>query len=159
MTLEEKMQLGSTGNLEVENGIIMQRDGLRNGLGQLSRTGENCFLKQTVQLVNALQHFLMDSTRLGIPAIIHEETLHGVMMAGATVFPQAIARGSYGMKYLNEKLGRLLLAKLEAEEVIFRSRLILIWLATHGMVALRKLMVSDPFGFSNGCCYYKRYAG
>lgn len=71
MTLEEKVaQLGSTGNLEVENGIIMQRDGLRNGLGQLSRTGEKLLPKQTVQLVNALQHFLMDSTRLGIPAII-----------------------------------------------------------------------------------------
>ncbi len=109
MTLEEKVaQLGSTGNLEVENGIIMQRDGLRNGLGQLSRTGEKLLPKQTVQLVNALQHFLMDSTRLGIPAIIHEETLHGVMMAGATVFPQAIARGSSWNVDLERKVGEVI---------------------------------------------------
>lgn len=109
MNLEEKVaQLGSTGNLKVENGMIKQREELRNGLGQLSRTGEQLFPKETVLLVNALQHFLVDSTRLGIPAIIHEETLHGVMMSGATVFPQAIARGSSWNVDLERKVGEVI---------------------------------------------------
>ena len=40
---------------------------------------------------DALQHFLVDSTRLGIPMIAFEEGVHGLMRRGATVFPAAIA--------------------------------------------------------------------
>src|SRR5689334_11822591 len=42
-------------------------------------------------LQNALQHYFVDSTRLGIPIIPFEEGVHGVMRRGATVFPAAIA--------------------------------------------------------------------
>lgn len=40
---------------------------------------------------DALQHYFVDSTRLGIPMIAFEEGVHGVMRRGATVFPAAIA--------------------------------------------------------------------
>lgn len=40
--------------------------------------------------INAIQHFFVDSTRLGIPIIPFDEALHGLMRPGATVFPQAI---------------------------------------------------------------------
>ncbi|MBC7897998.1 MAG: glycoside hydrolase family 3 C-terminal domain-containing protein [Cytophagaceae bacterium] len=46
---------------------------------------------QVMARTNALQHYLVDSTRLGIPMIPFEEGLHGVAQPGATVFPQAIA--------------------------------------------------------------------
>lgn len=108
MTIEEKVaQLGSISapNLD-KRGRIINSGSFRDGVGQLSRTGEDLFPKETVRLVNALQHFLVDSTRLGIPAIIHEETLHGVMMAGATVFPQAIARGSSWNVELEKQIGQ-----------------------------------------------------
>jgi beta-glucosidase len=39
---------------------------------------------------NALQKFLTERTRLGIPAIPFEEALHGLTQPGATAFPQAI---------------------------------------------------------------------
>jgi len=39
---------------------------------------------------NALQGFLRERTRLGIPAIPFEEALHGLTQPGATAFPQAI---------------------------------------------------------------------
>ncbi|HVX90006.1 MAG TPA: glycoside hydrolase family 3 N-terminal domain-containing protein, partial [Gemmatimonadales bacterium] len=42
------------------------------------------------QRINALQHYFVDSTRLGIPIIPFEEALHGLMRSQATVFPQAI---------------------------------------------------------------------
>jgi beta-glucosidase len=41
--------------------------------------------------INALQHYFVDSTRLGIPMLPFEETLHGLGREGATTFPQAIA--------------------------------------------------------------------
>ena len=43
------------------------------------------------QLQNGLQHYFVDSTRLGIPIIPFEEGVHGVMRRGATVYPAAIA--------------------------------------------------------------------
>jgi beta-glucosidase len=41
--------------------------------------------------INALQRYFVDSTRLGIPLLPFEETLHGLGREGATTFPQAIA--------------------------------------------------------------------
>lgn len=48
----------------------------------------------TIELVNALQHYAVDETRLGIPILFHEEALHGYVAPGATSFPQAIALAS-----------------------------------------------------------------
>lgn len=47
--------------------------------------------KQTVDFINALQRWAMEDTRLGIPVLVHEESLHGYMATEATMFPQAIA--------------------------------------------------------------------
>jgi beta-glucosidase len=48
----------------------------------------------TVKLVNAIQHFAMEKTRLGIPVLFHEEGLHGYAAVDGTHFPQAIALAS-----------------------------------------------------------------
>ncbi len=48
----------------------------------------------TVELVNALQKYAVEETRLGIPILFHEEGLHGYAAVGATSFPQAIAMAS-----------------------------------------------------------------
>jgi len=50
--------------------------------------------KQTVALVNSIQHYAMKETRLGIPVLFHEEGLHGYAARDATSFPQAIALAS-----------------------------------------------------------------
>ncbi len=44
----------------------------------------------TIAFVNAVQRWARDQTRLGIPVIFHEESLHGYMAPDATMFPQAI---------------------------------------------------------------------
>ena len=41
--------------------------------------------------INAIQHYFVERTRLGIPIIPFEEALHGLGREGATIFPQAIA--------------------------------------------------------------------
>ena len=50
--------------------------------------------RETVKLVNAMQHFALKDTRLGIPILFHEEGLHGYVARDATSFPQAIALAS-----------------------------------------------------------------
>ena len=47
--------------------------------------------QQTVEFINALQRWALEDTRLGIPVLLHEESLHGYMATEATMFPQAIA--------------------------------------------------------------------
>ena len=51
-------------------------------------------VRGTIRLVNALQHWAVEHTRLGIPILFHEEGLHGYAAVGATSFPQAIALAS-----------------------------------------------------------------
>lgn len=46
---------------------------------------------ETVAFTNALQKWAVEDTRLGIPVLLHEESLHGYMATEATMFPQAIA--------------------------------------------------------------------
>nr|WP_235506865.1 glycoside hydrolase family 3 N-terminal domain-containing protein [Altererythrobacter sp. Root672] len=47
--------------------------------------------QETVEFINALQKWALEDTRLGIPILLHEESLHGYMATEATMFPQAIA--------------------------------------------------------------------
>lgn len=44
--------------------------------------------------INAIQRYLVEQTRLGIPMIAFDEALHGLVRNDATVFPQAIALAS-----------------------------------------------------------------
>jgi beta-glucosidase len=76
------------------------------GIGHITRpsdlrgSGSNPFeqpfrnARETVALVNAIQHYAVKDTRLGIPVLLHEEGLHGYAARDATSFPQAIALAS-----------------------------------------------------------------
>ena len=69
---------------------------LRHGLGQISRAlgSHGVDAKTGVRALNRLQKFLREETRLGIPAMSHEECLVGLMARGATMFPSALAYGA-----------------------------------------------------------------
>jgi len=62
-----------------------------NGIGEITRPGDGHDARGAAELANAIQRYLVEKTRLGIPAILHEEALHGFVAVGATSFPQAIA--------------------------------------------------------------------
>jgi beta-glucosidase len=70
---------------------------LRHGIGEIMRIG-GCGVglspREAARIANKVQRFLVEKTRLGIPAIIHEECLAGLLAPTATVFPQAIALAS-----------------------------------------------------------------
>ena len=46
---------------------------------------------QTAELINEIQKYFVEETRLGIPIIPFDEALHGLVREGATAFPQSIA--------------------------------------------------------------------
>ncbi|MDM1295018.1 glycoside hydrolase family 3 C-terminal domain-containing protein [Sphingobacterium sp. N143] len=50
--------------------------------------------QEAARATNAIQRYMLDSTRLGIPLLLSEEAPHGHMAIGATVFPTAIGQAS-----------------------------------------------------------------
>ncbi|HQD63514.1 MAG TPA: glycoside hydrolase family 3 N-terminal domain-containing protein [Defluviitoga sp.] len=111
MTLDEKIaQLGSYWSYEIlENGefSVQKASKLLNfGIGQITRPGGATGFspKQTAKLVNEIQSYLINETRLGIPAFIHEECLSGYMTKGATIFPQMIGIASTWQPELCEQM-------------------------------------------------------
>lgn len=76
---------------------------LEHGIGEISRPSETNLpegkpadrtAREQAEYVNAVQHWLIDNTRLGIPALFHDEALHGFVARGATNFPVPIALAS-----------------------------------------------------------------
>ena len=66
----------------------------RIGVGRIERPGEGHGARAEAEFTNAIQRWVKDSTRLGIPVLFHEEALHGLEAEQATSFPQAIALAS-----------------------------------------------------------------
>jgi len=69
---------------------------LKDGIGQISRVGGSSTLSPSgvAKAGNEIQGFLVNRTRLGIPAILHEECCSGYMGLGGTTFPQMIGVAS-----------------------------------------------------------------
>lgn len=65
-----------------------------HGIGHIARPSEFKTPKQSAEFNNAAQRWLREHTRLGIPALMHEEALHGYVAFDATSFPQALALAS-----------------------------------------------------------------
>jgi beta-glucosidase len=102
MTIEEKLAqtqciwqqkkgiLDDQGNFSTEKAKTF----LPNSIGQIARPSENKNARQMAEFTNAIQKYFVESTRLGIPVIFHEECLHGHAAPDATSFPQPIGLAS-----------------------------------------------------------------
>src|SRR5689334_24518533 len=97
MSLEEKVaQLGAVIGMKLlgTDGIDDDRvaEHLADGIGEISLTGTiDGDPARLVELGNRIQRHLVEETRLGIPAIFHEEALAGIAYGAAANFPTAIA--------------------------------------------------------------------
>jgi beta-glucosidase len=93
---------------------------LGHGIGQLARPSElrdrptRIVLgpRENAVFVNAVQRWLVENTRLGIPALTHEEALHGLAAPKGTHFPVPIALASSWDPALVERV--MSVAALEA---------------------------------------------
>ncbi|MEZ5559885.1 MAG: glycoside hydrolase family 3 N-terminal domain-containing protein [Pseudomonadales bacterium] len=97
MSLDEKLgQLGCVWSSALvaddQFDVEAARQLLAHGIGQVARIGASTGLKpaENARFANAIQRVLVDETRLGVPAIIHEEAVAGFCARGATQYPQAI---------------------------------------------------------------------
>ena len=109
MTLEEKvaqlqchwetMTWGATVNDKNEPDYTKWTKLAPNGLGQLARPNEMAGFGsrspfETATYANAVQKYFVEKTRLGIPIMFHEESLHGNQAKDATNFPTHLALGA-----------------------------------------------------------------
>jgi beta-glucosidase-like glycosyl hydrolase len=124
MTLEEKIaQLHAFWLVLAEDGRHQVRPGeafighsdpdevqrrLKNGMGQITRPlgTHGVDAAAGLRALNHLQRFLRHETRLGIPAISHEECLVGLMSRDATLFPSALAMSATWNPALIEEAAR-----------------------------------------------------
>ena len=101
MTLKEKLaQLTSVWSHEIldhESFDEALADALINeGIGQITRVAGATNLRQrgAAETANRIQRYLAEHTRLGIPAIVHEECLHGLLARESVCFPQSIGQAA-----------------------------------------------------------------
>ena len=64
--------------------------------------------KESARLLNMMQRHAIENTRLGIPLLFCEETPHGHMAVGTTVFPTGIAQASTWNPDLLEQMGEVM---------------------------------------------------
>jgi beta-glucosidase len=88
---------------------------LAHGLGQVARPSEagtsggkgpppTRSAREHAAFVNAVQKYVVENTRLGIPVMFHEEALHGLVAQRATMFPVPMALASTWNVELLEKV-------------------------------------------------------
>jgi beta-glucosidase len=101
MTLEEKVrQLGGYWFFELQTkgklDLAKVKTKLKDGVGQITRIAGagNLTPLEAAKAYNQIQKFLLEGTRLGIPAINHEECCAGLMALESTVYPQMIGLAS-----------------------------------------------------------------
>jgi len=82
--------LGQIARPSDRRGVAAQTNGAAGAAaGSIGRDA-----RETAEYINAAQHWAVERTRLGIPLILHEESLHGYVARGATSFPQSIGLAS-----------------------------------------------------------------
>lgn len=89
---------------------------LVNGTGHITRVSASSYLppKDAARLANRIQKHLVENTRLGIPAIVHEESCAGFMARGATTFPQSIGLAATWEPELVEKMAGVIRDQMRA---------------------------------------------
>lgn len=95
---DQAEEFGDTAPLEheVSSGRTDFEEAARDGLGHITRAFGSTPVTPAVGLegMRRMQRFLVERTRLGVPAIVHEESLTGFTTLGATVYPAPPAWGA-----------------------------------------------------------------
>ncbi|WEL20085.1 Beta-glucosidase, glycosyl hydrolase family 3 [Halorhabdus sp. BNX81] len=99
MDVEDESEMTAKAQLLDEDGNINEdnaADLLEDGIGHFTRLGGGGSLppQQAAEVTDALQELLIEETRLGIPAIPHEECLSGYMGPKGTTYPQGMGIAS-----------------------------------------------------------------
>jgi beta-glucosidase len=87
-----------------------------DGTGHVTRIGAATGLRpaESAAFANDIQRYLVEHTRLGIPAVIHEESVAGLTARDATQFPHAIGLASTWNPSLLEAMGGVIRSQMLA---------------------------------------------
>src|SRR4029453_5669174 len=115
MTLDEKLaQIGCVWSSRLLANGAFSRDAatvqLAHGIGHVTSIGGATVLapRESATFTNAIQGYPVEETRLGIPAIVHEESCAGYTARGATCFPQAIGLAATFAPALVESMAQVI---------------------------------------------------
>lgn len=121
MTLDEKLaQIGSyyIYDLQTKGQLDQQKmeEKLKEGIGQITRLAGASTLdpQSAAKTANNIQRFLVERTRLGIPAIVHEECCSGAMVLGGSTYPQVLGLTSSFQPALVEQMATVIRKQLRA---------------------------------------------
>ncbi|MGH7600668.1 MAG: glycoside hydrolase family 3 N-terminal domain-containing protein, partial [bacterium] len=104
MSIEEKIT-----QLQCEIQAVDGRDSIiTKGLGNLAISLRPLGPREAAEKANRIQKLAIEKTRLGIPSIIHDEALHGLVGKEATSFPQAIGLAATWNPALMEKIASVI---------------------------------------------------
>lgn len=109
MTLDEKIReldMYSAHDL-IENGRLSVEEA-KQTLNGMNIGSVRDFYPESAEVSNELQKFIIENNRLGIPALIIEEALHGYLGKGSTSFPVSIGLGSMWDVEAMEKIGKVI---------------------------------------------------
>jgi len=107
MTLHEKI-------LQLQHIQDAVKTDTLNGFSYGSIMNTNSSSEDVSKQIISIQNYLVNKTRLGIPALTITEALHGVYQGGCTIYPQAIALGSTFNPSLVSKMVELISLDLNA---------------------------------------------
>lgn len=107
MTLHEKI-------LQLQHIQDAVKTDTLNGFSYGSIMNTNSSAEDVSKQIISIQNYLVNKTRLGIPALTITEALHGVYQGGCTIYPQAIALGSTFNPSLVSKMVELISLDLNA---------------------------------------------
>ncbi|MGG4143631.1 glycoside hydrolase family 3 N-terminal domain-containing protein [Paenibacillus algorifonticola] len=117
MTLKEKVsQLFCANSYGGESVYDTRTEKLKNGIGTISYLNDSFTgdIKKDKETIKSIQKYLVEETRLGIPALIHSEGIAGAQIPGATTFPQSLNLASTWDPALAHKMGEVVKKQLSA---------------------------------------------
>ncbi len=69
----------------------------------------------SAEMLNMMQRYAVEKTRLGIPIMVAEETPHGHMAIGATVFPTALSQAATFDRNVLFRMGEAMASEIRAQ--------------------------------------------
>ncbi|RPJ20370.1 MAG: beta-glucosidase, partial [Chloroflexi bacterium] len=121
MTLDEKLaQISSyfIYDLQTKGQLDQSKieEKLRDGVGQITRLAGASTLdpQSAAKTANSIQRFLVERTRLGIPAIVHEECCSGAMVLGGSTYPEVLGLAGTFQPELAEQMTTVIRKQLRA---------------------------------------------
>ena len=121
MTLQEKIaQLSHLHGHQLYSDREVDREKLREAAGTVGCgcvEGFNLTGVQARKAFHIIQRYMVEQTRLGIPALTVTESLHGSVHDGSTIFPQSVAVGSTFNTELAYRMTRCIAGELRSQGV------------------------------------------